>query len=217
MMQIEHAPGAAGNQKLKMALEFGPMLVFLLGYAFSGLLAKMFPLLANVGGPLFIAKLLLMIATVISLVVSYILTRTLPRLPLVSGIFVLVFGTFALWSHNDLFIKLKPTVLNATFGAILLAGLVFNKSLLGYLLSPVLKLDTEGWNKLTLRWGLFFLFLAGLNEVIWRNFSENFWVNYSVMGTLAMTMIFMLCQAPLLMRHGEDNEPPTLPPSPGAS
>jgi intracellular septation protein len=200
-----------------MALEFGPMLVFLLGYAFSGWLAKLFPLLANVGGPLFIAKLLLMIATVISLVVSYILTKTLPRLPLISGIFVLVFGTIALWSHNALFIKLKPTVLNAVFGAILLAGLAFKKSLLGFVLGPILKLDIKGWNKLTLRWGIFFLFLAVLNEVVWRNFSERFWVNYSVMGTLAITIIFMLFQAPLLMRHGEDNEPPTLPPSPGAS
>lgn len=95
-------------------------------------------------------------------------------------IVVFVFGALTLWLQNDTFIKMKPTIVNTLFGAILLGGLLFGKSLLGYVFHAAFKLDEEGWRKLTIRWGVFFLFLAVLNEVIWRSFSTDFWVAFKV-------------------------------------
>src|SRR5690606_35928471 len=115
-----------------------------------------FPSLAALGQPIFVATGLFMAATVISLIVSWILLRTLPLMPLVSGIVVLVFGALTLWLNNDLFIKMKPTIVNTLFSATLLGGLLFGKSLLGYVFDSAFKLDMEGWRKLTLRWGIFF-------------------------------------------------------------
>ena len=89
-------------------------------------------------------------------------------MPLVTGVVVLVFGALTLWLQDDTFIKMKPTIVNTLFGAVLLGGLLFGKSLLGYVFDAAFKLDAEGWRKLTLRWGLFFLFLAVVNEVVWR-------------------------------------------------
>ncbi len=112
------------------------------------------------GGPIFIATGLFMIATAIALAASWLLTRSLPIMPLVSGVVVFVFGGLTLWLQDDVFIKMKPTIINTLFGAVLLGGLWFGKSLLGYVFDSAFSLDAEGWRKLTLRWGLFFLFLA---------------------------------------------------------
>ena len=159
------------NPLLKFALELGPLLVFFFANARGEWLASHFPVLAEMGGPIFIATGLFMAATAIALIVSWVLTRTLPMMPLISGIVVFVFGALTLWLQNDTFIKMKPTIVNTLFGAILLGGLFFGKSLLGYVFNSAFKLTDEGWRKLTLRWGLFFLFLAVLNEVVWRAFS----------------------------------------------
>ncbi|MDA4834205.1 septation protein IspZ, partial [Enterobacter hormaechei] len=107
----------------------------------------------------------------------------------VSGIVVLVFGSLTLWLHDENFIKIKPTIINALFGVILLGGLYFGKSLLGYVFDSAFKLNAEGWRKLTLRWGIFFLFLAVLNEVVWRSFSTDFWVAFKVWGTMPITLL----------------------------
>lgn len=186
---------------LKMVLELGPLLVFFFANSRGEWLARHFPLLSEMGDPIFIATGLFMAATAISLVVSWVLTRTLPMMPLVSGIVVFVFGALTLWLQNDTFIKMKPTIVNTMFGAILLGGLVFGKSLLGYVFDAAFRLTDEGWRKLTLRWGLFFLFLAVLNEVVWRAFSTDFWVAFKVWGTMPITILFTLSQMPLIMRH----------------
>jgi intracellular septation protein len=96
---------------------------------------------------------------------------------------------------------MKPTIVNALFGVALLGGLAFGKSLLGYVFNAAFQLDAEGWRKLTVRWGIFFLFLAVLNEVVWRNFSDDFWVAFKVWGTMPVTIIFTLAQMPLIMKH----------------
>ena len=186
---------------LKFALEMGPLIVFFLANARSEQLAGVFPALAELGGPIFVATALFMGATVIALVVSYALTRTLPLVPLASGAIVLVFGGLTLWLQNDLFIKLKPTILNSLFGITLLTGLAFGHALLKPVFGVGFSMDDEGWRKLSLRWGLFFFFLAALNEVVWRTQSDDFWVAFKVWGMFPITMLFTLSQMPMIMRH----------------
>ncbi|MEN5249560.1 septation protein A [Brucella pseudintermedia] len=193
---------------LKLALELGPLLVFFFANARGESLIEHFPVLASIGAPIFLATALFMAATVIALAISWSMTRTLPIMPLVSGIVVLVFGALTLWLHNDTFIKMKPTIVNTLFGAILLGGLLFGKSLLGYVFDSAFRLDAEGWRKLTLRWGLFFIFLAVVNEVVWRNFSTDAWVSFKVWGIMPITIVFTLLQMPLIQKHSltEDNK-----------
>ncbi|MEC5322278.1 MULTISPECIES: septation protein A [unclassified Aurantimonas] len=192
------------NPLLKFALELGPLLVFFFANARGEQIADAFPVLQELGGPLFVATALFMAAMAISLSVSWAITRTLPIMPLVSGAVVLVFGTLTLWLQDETFIKMKPTIVNGLFAAVLLGGLVFGKSLLGYVFDQAFKLDAEGWRKLTLRWGLFFIFLAILNEVIWRSFSTDFWVAFKVWGTMPITILFMMAQFPLIKRHATE-------------
>ena len=196
---------------LKLVLELGPLLVFFFGNLRGEWLVQQFPALAALGGPLFVATGLFMAATVISLVVSKVMLGHLPLMPFVSGIVVLVFGALGIYLQNETFIKMKPTIVNALFGFALLGGLAFGKSLLGYVFNAAFQLDSEGWRKLTLRWGLFFLVLAVLNEVVWRlsnwyylpdaKAADNLWVNFKVWGTMPITILFTLSQMPLIMKH----------------
>ncbi|WP_185984431.1 septation protein A [Aureimonas mangrovi] len=202
---VEQAPNAPGkpemNPLLKLALELGPLAVFFFANSRAEWIVESFPALGTLGGPLFVATGLFMVATVAALAVSYALTRTLPVMPIVSGVFVLAMGALTLWLQDELFIKMKPTIVNALFAAILLGGLAMGKPLLGYVFDQAFKLDREGWSKLTLRWGLFFILLAVLNEVVWRTTSTDFWVAFKVWATMPLTIGFMMFQIPLLKRH----------------
>ncbi len=189
------------NPVLKLALELGPLVVFFLANKYGETLAEMFPVLADLGGKIFVGTALFMVAMVISLIASRILLGTLAVMPLVTGFFVLVFGGLTLYLQNDIFIKMKPTIVNLIFASILLGGLVFGKSLLAYVFDSAFKLDDAGWKKLTLRWGLFFICLAILNELVWRNFSTDFWVTFKVWAIMPLSMIFMMAQLPLLKAH----------------
>ncbi|MCQ1569341.1 septation protein A [Neorhizobium galegae] len=196
---------------LKLSLELGPLLVFFFANLRGEWLAATFPWLSVLGGPLFIASGLFMLATVISLVVSKIVLGHLPMMPFISGIVVLVFGGLGIWLQDELFFKMKPTIINTLFGVVLLGGLLFGKSLLGYVFNAAFQLDDTGWRKLTIRWGVFFLFLAVLNEIVWRGANahylpdakaaDNFWVAFKVWGTMPITLIFTMTQMPLIMRH----------------
>lgn len=194
------------NPILKLALELGPLMVFFFANTRGEWLAEIFPALGALGGPLFIATALFMAATVISLSVSWALVRSLPIMPLVSGVVVFIFGALTLWLQDETFIKMKPTIVNTLFGGVLLGGLLFGKSLLGYVFDSAFKLDAEGWRKLTLRWGLFFLFLAVVNEIVWRMFSTDAWVAFKVWGIMPITIAFTLSQMPLIMRHSLDEK-----------
>lgn len=192
MSVFEPPPGSAGsaqepvNPFLKLALEMGPLVVFFF---------------VNTRWGLFWATGIFMVAASIALAASWALTRRLAIMPVVTLVVVLVFGGLTLFLQDELFIKMKPTIVNSLFGAVLLGGLAFGRPLLGYVLDAVLQLDAEGWRKLTLRWGLFFFFLAALNEVVWRSFSTDFWVAFKVFGIMPITIAFALSQFPLIQRH----------------
>jgi intracellular septation protein len=171
---------------VKMAFELGPLVVFFVANARLGI---------------FWATGLFMGAMAVSLIVMWVMARRLPIMPLISGAVVLVFGGLTLVLQDDTFIKLKPTIVNVLFGGVLLAGLAFGKVLLPVVFDGVLQLDQEGWRKLTLRWGVFFMVLAVLNEVVWRNFPTDTWVAFKVWGIMPLTMIFLGFQVPLLTKH----------------
>lgn len=170
---------------LKLALELGPLGCFFI---------------ANARGDIFLATGTFMAATAIALAVAYSLTRRLPLMPVVTGIIVLVFGSLTLYLHDETFIKMKPTIVNALFGGVLLGGLAFGRPLLGYVFDSVFRLTDAGWRSLTLRWGLFFIALAILNEVVWRLTSTDLWVKFKVFGIMPLTIIFTLAQLPLINR-----------------
>ena len=179
------------NSKLRLALDLGPLLVFFLAYRFHGLLA---------------ATAALIVFTCISLTVTYLIEKKIAVMPLVSGIAVAVFGGMTLLLQDELFIKMKPTIVNMLFATILLGGVYFKKPLLKYLLGEAMQLEDKGWMILSTRWGIYFMFLAALNEFIWRNFSTDFWVNFKVFGMFTCTMIFTFSQIPLIKRYWvEDN------------
>ncbi len=174
------------NPLLKLALDFGPLLLFFF---------------ANSRFGIFTATATFMVASMVALAVSYALTRHLAIMPLVTAIIVLVFGTLTLVLHDELFIKVKPTIIYVLFGGILLGGLAFGKSLLGVVFDSMFHLTEEGWRKLTLRWALFFLALAVLNEIVWRTQSTDFWVSFKVFGVIPLTFVFGALQMPLLQKH----------------
>jgi len=209
-MEFESAPNQADrkpiNPLLKLALELGPLGVFFFANARGQWLADRFPALGHLGGPLFIATALFIGATLISLAFSLAITRRLPIMPFISGVVVLVFGGLTLWLQDETFIKMKPTIVNLLFGSALLGGLVFGKSLLGYVFDSVFRLTDEGWQKLTLRWGVFFFVLAALNEIVWRTVSTDLWVDFKVFGIMPLTFAFTLSQLPLINRYAVHEE-----------
>ncbi len=171
---------------LKLVLELGPLACFFVAsYRFN----------------LHVATGVLMVGVVVALAASYRLTRRLPIMPVVTAVAVIFFGALTFYFDNPVFIKMKPTVVNCIFGAALLGGLAFGKPLLPVVLDSALHLDETGWRKLTLRWGIFFFVLAGLNEVVWRTQSDVFWAGFKVFGTMPLTLLFALSQVPLIMRH----------------
>jgi intracellular septation protein len=180
------------NPILKLTLDIGPLVLFFL---------------ANSRFGIFAATGAFMVAVVAALLVSYAMTRQLPIMPVVTAIVVVVFGGLTLALHDETFIKLKPTIIYALFGGILLGGYILEKPFLAILFDSMFHLTSEGWRKLTLRWALFFLALAVLNEAIWRTQSTDFWVNFKLFGFVPITFVFAALQYPLLMRHAAEPAP----------
>lgn len=174
------------NQWLRLLLEAGPLAVFFFTNSRFGIMT---------GTAAF------MVATLTSLAVSWRMERRLPVMPLVGCFFVLLFGGLTLWLDDDLFIKIKPTVVNLLFATALLVGLALRRHLLKVALGSVLTLQDAGWRILTWRWAGFFLVLAGLNEFVWRSFPTETWVNFKVFAVLPLTLLFSAAQVPTIMKY----------------
>lgn len=181
------------NPFLKLALEVGPLAVFFFANARAGI---------------FWATGVFMVAMVISIGAAFVMERRLPVLPVVTGAFVLVFGGLTLILQDELFIKLKPTIVNCLFAVILLGGMTFGKSFLKSLLGSMLPMKDQGWRILTVRWAMFFFVLALLNEVVWRNFTTDQWVSFKVFGIMPLTILFSLSQLPTMQRFRIDDGTP---------
>lgn len=187
------------NPWLRMGLEFGPLAVFFLTYrSWSGEQAELF---GRTYEGVVIATIAFIPAILISLGISWALTRNLPRMATVTAVVVVVFGGLTVWLNDATFIKMKPTIVNLIFAAVLGWGLMRGRSYLKYLMGELLPLTDEGWMGFTKRWALFFVFMALLNEVIWRGFSEDFWVNFKTFGSPVVTIAFMMSQAGFMRRH----------------
>src|SRR6476469_5454009 len=155
---------------------------------------------------IFVATAVFMLAILVSLAVSYALTRHLPVMAMVTAVIVVVFGGLTLVLQADTFIKMQPTIIYLLFAGVLLGGLAFNRPLLAIVFDSVFDLTEEGWRKLTLRWAIFFLALALLNEIVWRTQTTDFWVSFKVFGVLPLTFIFAALQFPLLQKHATEKE-----------
>ncbi|MDA8688373.1 septation protein A [Candidatus Pelagibacter bacterium] len=174
---------------LKFITDFGPLLIFFTIYYKSG-------------NNLTVAIPPLIIATLIAVVIMYFVENKIPYVPLIGGIVISLFGGLTLYFDNPIFLYMKPTIVNIIFAAILIISKIFfDKNFLKFFLQTAFQLSEVGWNKLNFRWAYFFIFLAILNELVWRTQPETTWVNFKVWGMLPITFIFTALQLPLINRH----------------
>lgn len=156
--------------------------------------------------PIIFATLSLVIATIIAIIVIYIIERKISKMALISGIILTIFGGLTVFSGDELFIKIKPTIVNIVFAIILIAGNFMRQPLLSKLLGNNLKITDNNYRILSKRFAMFFIFLAIINEVIWRNFSTDFWVAFKVFGMFTLSIVFTISQAPFIIKNQiEDN------------
>jgi intracellular septation protein len=185
---------ATGPSWLRAAVDYGPLAAFFIVYWLADLIA---------------ATVAIMAATGVVLVIALVVERRVPRMPLVTAAVVGVFGGLTLWLNDDTFIKMKPTIVQLIFAAVLFGGLLFRRPLLKPLLGTAWPLDDDGWHKLTLRFALFFLVMAGLNEAVWRTQTTDVWVTFKVFGIMALTFLFVISQVYFMRTHmqlGDDEE-----------
>lgn len=186
MSEEAKGSGPAQPHGTKLMIELGPLLAFFAAW-----------FLADI----FWATGILMAATLVSVVASKVLLGRVSPVIIATAVLVIVFGGLTFWFGDAHFIKMKPTIINLLFAGVLLGGLLTGRPLLKLLFGEAFNLTEEGWRKLTLRWMAFFVVMAVLNEIVWRNFSEAAWVNFKVFGILPLTLIFAMSQIGLIKRY----------------
>ena len=176
---------------LKLALDLGPLLIFFV---------------ANALFKIYVATGTFMVAMVVVIAIGFSIERKVSAVPLITGALVLVFGGLTLWLQNDMFIKIKPTILYVLFAAILLGGMAAGRVLIKYAFSQAFQLDEAGWRALTWRWAAFFVVLAAANEFVWRSFTTDTWVAFKVWGILPLIFLFSAAQIPFVMKHQVESD-----------
>ena len=173
---------------MKQLLEFFPLIVFFAVYYKSD-------------KDLYLSIAAVIVATLISLVALYIKERKVSTMMLVSTVILIVFGGLSIFLKNEIFFKMKPTIINALFAIVLIGSTLINKPVLKMLLNSSMKLTDQGWSLMNKMWSSFFIFLAVLNELVWRTQSTDTWVNFKVFGIMGITVIFTIIQIPLIKKH----------------
>lgn len=193
------SPGA--HKMVRFVVDYGGLLAFLAGFFLTG-------------RDLIAATWWLVAGSALSLVIGLVFERRIAPIPAISGGAALFFGGLTLIFQDEMFVKIKPTIMNLIFGAGLLGGLALGKSPLKMMLGTALQLPDAAWRKLTFNYGLYFIAIAVLNEVVWRTQSNEVWVLFRMPGLMILGLVFSFSQVPLMMRHAKTEEPPP-PPSPG--
>lgn len=172
---------------LKFIADFGPLLIFFIYYKKFGMTEAILPLI---------------IATIIATGILYFVEKKIPKVPIISAVIVSLFGGLTLYFDNKIFFYMKPTIVNLLFASVLFFGSFFlKKNLLKSLLESSIQLEERGWELLNKRWMIFFIFLAFLNEIVWRTQTEDFWVKFKVFGIIPITFIFMMFQINLIKKY----------------
>ena len=177
---------------LKPVVEYGPIFVFFVAYYTYDLLT---------------ATAAIMGATAIALILSYGFERKIPMMPLLTAVVIGVFGGLTLWLKDDIFIKMKPTIIQSLFGFILLGGLAFGKLFLRSVMGQIWNMTDRAWRTLTVRFSGYFFAMAMINELVWRTQSTDFWVNFKVFGLMGLTFVFIISQMGFIQRNAQEVEP----------
>ena len=186
-------PKAAAKPKPNIMMDFGPLLIFFAVNYFYGIFAATASLMATMP---------------IAMAWSWKTRKHIPPMMWVSVILVLIFGGLTIYLQDERFIKIKPTIIFTMFGAVLFGGLLFKKPMIKYVFEAAFPpMDPRGWTVLTVAWGGFFLFKAGLNEFVWRNFSTDAWVTFKTFGFLGLTFLFVFLQLPIIAKYGDLKKP----------
>jgi intracellular septation protein len=175
---------------VKVISDFGPLLIFFIFYKKYGMQEAILPLI---------------IATIIATILLYIVEKKIPKVPIIGAVIVTIFGALTLYFDNKIFFYMKPTIVNVIFALVLIGGKFFlNKNFLKSMLESSIQLEEKGWELLNQRWIIFFIFLALLNELVWRTQTEDFWVKFKVFGILPITLIFTMLQIGLINKYKKD-------------
>ena len=177
---------SAPHPLFKLTTELGPLVIFFAANAKFGL---------------FVATGAFMVAVVVAIVASYVVTRHVPLMAIVTAFIVLVFGGLTLFFHDEMFIKLKPTIIYSLFAVTLGIGLLFGRSFIAVMFDQMFNLTPKGWRILTIRWAIFFAFMAVVNEVVWRTQTTDFWITFKAFGVIPITAIFAMAQTSLIKRY----------------
>ena len=177
---------------LKPVVEYGPIFVFFVAYYTYDLLT---------------ATAAIMGATAIALILSYGFERKIPMMPLLTAVVIGVFGGLTLWLKDDIFIKMKPTIIQSLFGFILLGGLAFGKLFLKSVMGQIWNMTDRAWRTLTVRFSCYFFAMAMINDLVWRTQSTDFWVNFKVFGLMGLTFVFIISQMGFIQRNAQEVEP----------